>query len=123
MNLHCTHCNQNLPSEDATATHCRFCRAPLPHGEAAANHQAMMRNFMANAGAQAPNYAPSAYGAPVAYAQGPVVFGGMAHAANMSAMIGKTVDRSMKMGMWITVATLGATFLITGVMLIAMMVR
>lgn len=119
MHLTCTQCQQTLPSEDATATHCRFCRAPLPHGEAAARHQEMMRNFMANPGGQA---AP-VYGVPVAYAQGPVVFGAIGQASQISAMVTKSVDRSMKMGMWITVATLAATFLITGVVMLGMFLR
>lgn len=120
MHLTCTQCQQTLPSEDATATHCRFCRAPLPHGEAAARHQEMMRNFMANPGGHA---APPVYGAPVAYAQGPVVFGAIGHASQISAMVTRSVDRSMKTGLWITIATLVGTFLVTGVLMLSAFLR
>jgi PHP family Zn ribbon phosphoesterase len=84
MNLTCTQCHMNLPSEDATATHCRHCGAPLPHGEAAARQQEMMRNFMAQH--QQPAYVVAAQPAAI-------VYGGN---SNFGAMITKSVTQSMK---------------------------
>lgn len=120
MHLTCPQCQQSLPSQDATATHCRFCRAALPHGEAAARHQEMMRQYVQNAGA-APQY--GAY--PVTHLQGPLVIGSMspAHASNITATVTKSIDRSMKMGLWMTLAGIGAAFVITAIVTVSMFLR
>ncbi len=129
MNLHCTHCRATLPAEDATATHCRFCRAELPHGKAAAEHQARMRAFMANPQGGAPG-APPAYGAPQAPAQWaapPQPTGAIAFAipsySNVGAMVGKSVEQSMRMGMAITIASIVGTFLIIAFVMLMVFVR
>lgn len=111
MNLTCTNCHMSLPSEDATATHCRHCRAPLPHGEAAAQQQAMMRNFMAQH--QAPAYV-------VAPQPAAIVYGG---GSQLGAMITKSVHQSVKMSLWMTLAGIGVTFLVTGILIVAMLLR
>lgn len=130
MDLTCTHCRATLPREDATATHCRFCRAELPHGKAAAEHQARMRAFMANPQGAGPGIgaAPPAFGAPAAYGPmppaptGPIAFA-IPNYANVGASIGKTVERSMKMGMWITIASIVGTFLIVALVMLVSFLR
>ena len=106
MNLTCTSCHTNLPSEDATATHCRHCRAPLPHGQAAAQQQAMMQSFIA----QQPVYAVQ---------QPAIVYGN----SNLGAMITKSVHQSVKMSLWMTLAGVGITFLVTAILIVSMLLR
>lgn len=67
-----------------------------------------MRDFMA----QQP-----AYGAPQPTA---IVYGG---GGNLGAMITKSVHQSVSMSLWMTLAGVGVTFLITALLIVTMLLR
>ena len=72
---------------------CTHCNSNLEDATAA-QHQAMMRTFMA---------APET--------------------AHVGARADKTIDPSMTLGLWMTLASLGATFLVSAILMLGLFIR